>query len=123
MSATFSKRLHPATALLPRAPAPTYQQQAQTHNQTSRSSFESEATRTGSILTQDSLFKEGFEKPTHKESSKAKKAWEKIKKMAREHHESVNAAYQVYYGSGAYPSDWKPEGRVEEVRGESARKA
>lgn len=29
------------------------------------------------------------------------KAWEKVKKAAREHHESVNAAHRVYYGAGA----------------------
>jgi hypothetical protein len=32
--------------------------------------------------------------------------------MAKEHHTSVNAAYQTYYGVGTYPSDWKPAGKA-----------
>jgi hypothetical protein len=28
------------------------------------------------------------------------KAWEKVKKAAKEHHESVNAAHRAYYGAG-----------------------
>lgn len=35
---------------------------------------------------------------TSSTTSTVNKAWSTIKKAAREHHESVNAAYEVYYG-------------------------
>ncbi|KAF2269976.1 hypothetical protein CC78DRAFT_528505 [Lojkania enalia] len=38
--------------------------------------------------------------PSTKSPSITKKMWESIKKHAKEHHESVNAAYEVYYGQG-----------------------
>lgn len=37
---------------------------------------------------------------THKSESKAKKAWEKALKLAKEHHDSVNAAANAYWGAG-----------------------
>jgi hypothetical protein len=33
-----------------------------------------------------------------KTPSKTQQAWKSVKKHAREHHESVNAAYALYYG-------------------------
>jgi hypothetical protein len=35
-----------------------------------------------------------------KQQRRMSKAWEKVKKAAREHHEGVNAAYDTYYGAG-----------------------
>jgi hypothetical protein len=36
------------------------------------------------------------------ERSTSRKVWEKVKKLAREHHESVNGAYQAYYNPGGF---------------------
>lgn len=44
------------------------------------------------------------------EESKAKKAWEKLKKHAKEHHDENNAAFQACYGAMRVPDarrNWK----------------
>ncbi|KAF2728212.1 hypothetical protein EJ04DRAFT_516765 [Polyplosphaeria fusca] len=64
-----------------------------------------DTTKAGSTSSTSSLTK-------HTESSNKdsgmKKVWQSIKKHAKEHHESVNAAYEVYYGQGRMHSnqDW-----------------
>ena len=35
-----------------------------------------------------------------KSESGLRKSWEKVRKAAKEHHESVNGAYEAYYGAG-----------------------
>lgn len=40
--------------------------------------------------------------PPALEKSTSRKVWEKVKKVAREHHESVNAAYQAHYNPGGF---------------------
>tara|TARA_R110002003_G_scaffold123_9_gene11155 strand:- start:4833 stop:5135 length:303 start_codon:yes stop_codon:yes gene_type:complete len=43
------------------------------------------------------------EEKTHKTlNGSIKKMWKEIKHRAAEHHRSVNAAYRVQYGAGAY---------------------
>ncbi|KAF2278027.1 uncharacterized protein EI97DRAFT_281747 [Westerdykella ornata] len=95
MPSAPTKRMHIANALLPQSPAPTHQQSRQP-----RSSFESDLTKTpmssaSSILSKDSLAKGSTKEPTM-----ARKAWEAVKRRAKEHHDSVNAAYEVYYSQG-----------------------
>lgn len=54
-------------------------------------------------------------------SSSMSKAWEKVKKAAKEHHEGVNAAYATYYGAGASPAPSaaaSSRSSLESVRGE-----
>jgi hypothetical protein len=41
------------------------------------------------------------------ETSTSRKVWDKIKKAAKEHHESVNGAYQAYYNPGGFRYDIK----------------
>jgi hypothetical protein len=55
--------------------------------ETSKTGF---STSTASISSQVSA----------KSPSVTKKIWTSIKQHAKEHHESVNAAYSVYYGQG-----------------------
>ncbi|KAF2262349.1 hypothetical protein CC78DRAFT_319541 [Lojkania enalia] len=43
------------------------------------------------------------------------KAWESIKKAAKQHHQSVNSAYGIYYGNGVTPSA-TPRPSAESVR-------
>ena len=43
--------------------------------------------------------------PAMEKTNAARKAWQAVKKHAKEHHESVNAAYRVYYGQGLGPSE------------------
>jgi hypothetical protein len=40
-----------------------------------------------------------------KEQSVSRKVWEKIKKHAKEHHESVNGAYEHYYAPGRFKAN------------------
>jgi hypothetical protein len=44
-----------------------------------------------------------------KKDSNVSRVWQAIKKHAKEHHESVNAAYATYYGQGRAhsPKDWE----------------
>ncbi|KAF2187342.1 hypothetical protein K469DRAFT_112305 [Zopfia rhizophila CBS 207.26] len=62
----------------------------------SRSSMEDlksfTTTSTASIKSSDSV--------TKPKTNLARKTWEAVKKHAKEHHQSVNAAYAVYYGGG-----------------------
>ena len=37
---------------------------------------------------------------TSQSSGKLNRAWQTVKRHAREHHESVNAVYALYYGQG-----------------------
>lgn len=62
---------------------------------TGRSSMET--TKTGLTTSTASLLSSTS---STKSPSKAKKVWEKVKKHAKEHHESVNNAYAYYYGQG-----------------------
>jgi hypothetical protein len=39
---------------------------------------------------------------TKSRSRRLSEAWKEVKNVAREHHNSVNAAYTAYYGLGAY---------------------
>lgn len=57
----------------------------------------SSASSTMSNLTLDSI---ANMKATQQRPSTTRRAWEAIKKHAREHHASVNGAYEVYYGQG-----------------------
>lgn len=41
------------------------------------------------------------------ERSTARKVWDKIKKAAKEHHESVNEAYMAYYAPGTVKYEYK----------------
>jgi hypothetical protein len=63
--------------------------------------------------------------PSSERSSSVSKAWQSVKKAAKEHHESVNAAYATYYSGGVSPSPSKnnsavatPRASVESVRNE-----
>jgi hypothetical protein len=58
---------------------------------TSISDIKAPITSSSSVYSSDS---------TLRESSKAKSIWSQIKRHAKEHHESVNAAYVTYYGHG-----------------------
>jgi hypothetical protein len=40
--------------------------------------------------------------PLMKTTSRGRRLWNEIKRLAKEHHESVNAAYTAYYGLGTY---------------------
>ncbi|KAF1997066.1 hypothetical protein P154DRAFT_622675 [Amniculicola lignicola CBS 123094] len=84
---------------------------------TGTNSMSSTTSTSGTNSRQSSLYTLDAEKPTKSEiavssasilssdssttkRSKTKIIWEAIKKHAREHHESVNAAYATYYGAG-----------------------
>lgn len=47
--------------------------------------------------------KEAYKEEGERGESTARKAWASVKKHAKEHHKSVNAAYSTYYGVGAMP--------------------
>ncbi|KAF2248547.1 hypothetical protein BU26DRAFT_565931 [Trematosphaeria pertusa] len=55
-----------------------------------------------------------------KPSSKAAQLWSAIKKHAKEHHESVNNAYALYYGQGqmrTYPQQPQSQAQAPDRRG------
>ena len=66
---------------------------------TTRSSIDT--TKSGKTTSNELLIESPILMPhVAKPSSKTRQAWEFVKRHAREHHESVNAAYATYYGAG-----------------------
>lgn len=106
---TSTPRLHPAMGLAGRPQRPQVQNKTQT-----RTSFDSACTRTGSVTSilykspdvdTASLFSADTlcaVEPSSKTKlkSKARRAWEFVKKEALEHHRVVNMAYRAYHGAG-----------------------
>jgi hypothetical protein len=56
--------------------------------------------RTSVELAKDSHAITTITSTTSTSSSKARSIWEAVKRHAKEHHESTNAAYALYYGQG-----------------------
>lgn len=73
-----------------------------TPSSTTRSSIDT--FKSGKSTSNDSLIESPITMPAvTKSPSKTRQAWEFVKKHAKEHHESVNAAYAVYYSAGQGP--------------------
>ncbi|KAF2792796.1 hypothetical protein K505DRAFT_325905 [Melanomma pulvis-pyrius CBS 109.77] len=53
--------------------------------------------------------KEVYNDEGERGESTTRKAWAAVKKHAKEHHQSVNAAYRTYYGIGVMPEATREE--------------
>ncbi|KAF2741018.1 hypothetical protein EJ04DRAFT_507452 [Polyplosphaeria fusca] len=63
---------------------------------------------------------------TSSTSSNMSKAWGSVKKAAKDHHQSVNSAYQVYYSGGPAPkqsSEMQRAALIEKVDGGEKRES